>query len=59
MLILFFLPGENSEIILCWCEPKLFTFNTDVMAQLNADGIPVFERDFNVERITSGRKPKP
>jgi hypothetical protein len=44
--------GPNTEILLCWCEPTLFTFNTDVMTELNEQGIPLLERDFTVERIT-------
>jgi len=46
--------GPKTEVILCWCEPTLFTFNTDVMTELNEKGIPLFENDFVVERITQG-----
>jgi len=46
--------GPNTEILLCWCEPTLFTFNTDVMTELNEKGIPLLEKDFAVERITKG-----
>jgi len=46
--------GPKTEVILCWCEPTLFTFNTDVMSELNEKGIPLFEKDFVVERITQG-----
>ena len=48
------LSGPETEIILCWCEPRLFTFNSDVMEELNRDGIPVFDQSFKVERITTG-----
>jgi len=47
--------GPQTEIILCWCEPKLFTFNTDVMTELNDKGIPELQKDFKVERITEGQ----
>jgi len=46
--------GPKTDIILCWCEPKLFTFNTDVMTELNEKGIPELQKDFTVERITQG-----
>ena len=55
------MPCHNStnglplfSLFPCRCEPTLFTFNTDVMSELNEKGIPLFEKDFVVERITSG-----
>ena len=47
--------GPKTDIILCWCEPKLFTFNTDVMTELNEKAIPELQKDFTVERITQGQ----
>ena len=45
------LSGPETEIILCWCEPRLFTFNSDVMEELNRDGIPVFDCYTNQKHV--------
>jgi len=45
--------GPQTEILLCWCEPKLFTWNTDVMEELNKE-IEYFRSRFKVETIRSG-----
>ncbi|EKX42778.1 hypothetical protein GUITHDRAFT_111148 [Guillardia theta CCMP2712] len=42
--------GPQTEILLCWCEPKLFTWNTDVMEELNKE-IEYFRSRFKVETI--------
>ena len=46
---------SKSEIILTWCEPKIFTWNTPVMDELN-QGIEEFSNYFNVQRITEGEQ---
>eukprot|EP00283_Hemiselmis_rufescens_P010210 CAMPEP_0173434772 /NCGR_PEP_ID=MMETSP1357-20121228/13411_1 /TAXON_ID=77926 /ORGANISM="Hemiselmis rufescens, Strain PCC563" /LENGTH=301 /DNA_ID=CAMNT_0014399675 /DNA_START=289 /DNA_END=1194 /DNA_ORIENTATION=+ len=45
---------KDSEVILVWCEPKLFTWNTDVMSRLN-QGILTFDRYFDAKVIMSNK----
>lgn len=46
---------SKSEIILTWCEPKIFTWNTHVMDELN-QGIEMFANYYNVQTITEGEQ---
>lgn len=42
-------------MILTWCEPKIFTWNTDVMEQLNL-GLDTLDAYFDVEYIREGKE---
>mmetsp|Transcript_25481 Transcript_25481/g.59030 ORF Transcript_25481/g.59030 Transcript_25481/m.59030 type:complete len:351 (+) Transcript_25481:148-1200(+) len=46
---------KDSEVILVWCEPKLFTWNTDVMSRLNR-GIETFDNFFDAKVLVSNKK---
>mmetsp|Transcript_4357 Transcript_4357/g.8540 ORF Transcript_4357/g.8540 Transcript_4357/m.8540 type:complete len:346 (-) Transcript_4357:105-1142(-) len=46
-----FMHGD-SQVLLVWCEPKLFTWNTDVMDRLNA-GIRTFDKYFDAKILVA------
>jgi len=47
------LGSDNVEVIFCWCEPALFTWNSNVMDELN-EGLRAFDSAFSVNKITTG-----